>query len=53
MKISSAVEADGILVDDELATDLHQVVSNKSDHELLFKDDEFKRIFWDQQVNNH
>ena len=50
MKLSSAVETDGILVDDELANDLHQVVNNKSDHESVFKDDEFKRIFWDQQV---
>ena len=52
MKLSSAEETDGILVDDELANDLHQVVNNKSDHESVFKDDEFKRIFWDQQVCN-
>ena len=50
-KLSSVVETDGILVDDELATDLHQVVNNESDHESELKDDEFKRIFWDQQVH--
>ena len=47
MKLSSAVETDGIL----LANDLHEVVNNKSDHELVIKDDEFRRIFWDQQVS--
>ena len=51
LKLSSAVETDGILVDDELANDLHEVVNNKSDHELVVKDDEFRRIFWDQQVS--
>ena len=51
LKLSNAVETDGILVDDELANDLHEVVNNKSDLELVFKDDEFRRIFWDQQVS--
>ena len=52
-KLSSAVETDGIVVDDELANDLHQVVNNTSDHESVFSDDEFKKIFWDQQVCNN
>lgn len=51
-KLSCAVETNGVLVDDELANDLHQVVNNKSDHESVFNDDEFKKIFWDQQVCN-
>ena len=41
------------MVDDELANDLHQVVNNTSDHESVFSDDEFKKIFWDQQVCNN
>ena len=48
-----AVETDGILVDDELSSDLQQVVDSKVDHEPMFGDDEFKRIFWDQQVPTH
>ena len=40
------------MVDDELANDLHQVVNNTSDHESVFSDDEFKKIFWDQQMCN-
>ena len=31
---------------------LHQVVNNISDHESVFSDDEFKKIFWDQQMCN-
>ena len=52
-ELSSAVETDGIVVDNELANDLHQVVNNTSDYESVFSDDEFKKIFWDQQVCNN
>lgn len=51
--LPESVETDGILVDDELLSDLQQVVNNKSDHESVFEDDEFKRAFWDQQVTTY
>ena len=53
MKLSRAVKTDGIFVDDELSSDLQQVVDSKADHEPVFGNDEFKRIFWDQQVPIH
>lgn len=45
-KLSSIVECDGFTVDESLTNDLQKVVDNHS----ILKEDEFKRIFWEQQV---
>ena len=48
-KLQEIVENDGIVVDDELASDLQQVTDDHPMDAQSIKD-EFKRIFWQQQV---
>lgn len=45
-KLSAIMESDGISVDEQLRTDLEKVMDIHS----VVQEDEFKRIFWEQQV---
>ena len=45
-KLSAIVESDGVLVDEHLRSDLDKVMDVHS----VIQEDEFKRIFWEQQV---
>ena len=47
-RLDSILEHDGVAVADDLRCDLEKVVDN---HQVL-EEDEFKRIFWEQQVNH-
>ena len=47
MRLNTIVESSGVVVPDDLRSDLEMVVENHS----AVEDDEFKRIFWEQQVS--
>ena len=46
MKLSAVMENDGILVDEQLQRDLVKV----ADIHFVEEEDEFKNVFWEQQV---
>jgi len=47
MRINSILETNGVAVADDLRGDLEKVVEN---HKVM-EEDEFKRVFWEQQVS--
>jgi len=47
-RLNSILEHDGVAVADDFKCDLEKVVDN---HQVL-EEDEFKQIFWEQQVDH-
>ena len=51
LKLEKIVENDSVEVDEGLSEDLQMIVEDPSN--VASVKDEFKRIFWDQQVCSH
>ena len=46
MRLTAIAKSDGVAVPDDLRSDIEKVVERQS----TIEGDEFKRIFWEQQV---
>lgn len=49
LKLDSVVESEGVMVDNEMASDLQEIISEENPGVEALPEDCFRRIFWEQQ----